>query len=52
MNAPPRSQCKGKRSLTDTKGDKSMQVTRISLDIAKNVSHVHGGDAHDKVVVP
>jgi transposase len=28
-----------------------MQVTRIGLDIAKNVFQVHGVDAHDKVVV-
>jgi transposase len=28
-----------------------MEVTRIGLDIAKNVFQVHGVDAHDKVVV-
>jgi len=28
-----------------------MQVTRIGLDIAKNVFQVHGVDVHDKVVV-
>jgi transposase len=28
-----------------------MQVTRIGLDIAKNVFQVHGVDAPDKVVV-
>jgi transposase len=28
-----------------------MQVSRIGLDIAKNVFQVHGVDAHDKVVV-
>lgn len=28
-----------------------MQVTRIGLDIAKNVFQVHGVDAHGKVVI-
>jgi len=28
-----------------------MQITTIGLDIAKNVFHVHGVDATEKVVV-
>src|SRR5215213_9739620 len=51
MDAPWGSQCKKRESLTDTKGDKAMQVTRIGLDIAKSVFQVHGVDAQGKVEV-
>ena len=33
------------------KGDRTMQVERIGLDIAKSSFQVHGVDAHGKVVV-
>jgi len=51
MDAPSESQCKDHISLTGTKGDLSMQVTRIGIDIAKNVVQVHGVDGHGQVVV-
>lgn len=51
MDAPLGSQCKKRVLLTATKGVQTMQVTRIGLDIAKNVFQVHGVDAHGKVVV-
>jgi transposase len=37
--------------LTDTKGERTRQVTRIGLDIAKNVFQVHGVNEQGKVVV-
>ena len=51
MDAPSESQCKGSTQLTDTKGDRTRQIVRIGLDIAKNVFQVHGVDAHGNVVV-
>jgi transposase len=33
------------------KGDNTMQVERIGLDIAKNSFQVHGVDARGKVVI-
>jgi len=33
------------------KGDRTMQVERIGLDIAKSSFQVHGVDAHGKVVI-
>lgn len=51
MDAPSESQCKGSTQLTKTKGERTMQVTRIGLDIAKNVFQVHGVNAQGKVVV-
>jgi len=51
MDAPWGSQGKGSRQLTTTKGDRTRQVTRIGLDIAKSVFQVHGVDAHGKVAV-
>src|SRR5262245_34078296 len=51
MDAPSESQCKERRALTEMKGGRMMQVTRIGLDIAKNVFQVHGVDIHGAVVV-
>jgi len=51
MDAPSESQGKESRELTDTKGDRPMQIVRIGLDIAKNVLQVHGVNEQGKVVV-
>ena len=51
MDAPSGCQCKKRRVLTDTKGGRTMEVTRIGLDIAKTVFQVHGVDAQGKVSV-
>jgi hypothetical protein len=51
MDALSGSQCKGKKQLIATKGDRTMEVTRIGLDLAKSVFQVHGVDAHSKVVI-
>ena len=48
---PPWKVSVSRKTLTDTKGDRAMQVTRIGLDIAKNVFQVHGVNAQGKVVV-
>src|SRR5216683_3971857 len=37
--------------MSRTKGDNTMQVERIGLDIAKSSFQVHGVDAHGKVVI-
>lgn len=37
--------------MSRTKGDNTMQVVRIGLDIAKSSFQVHGVDAHSKVVI-
>ncbi len=37
--------------MSRTKGDNTMQVVRIGLDIAKSSFQVHGVDAHGKVVI-
>jgi transposase len=37
--------------MSRTKGDTTMQVVRIGLDIAKSSFQVHGVDAHGKVVI-
>jgi hypothetical protein len=51
MNAPWESQCKGSTQLIKTKGERTRQVTRIGLNIAKTVVQVHGVDEQGKVVV-
>ena len=51
MDAPLESQCKGSTQLTETKGDRTMQIVRIGLDIAKNVFQVHGVNEQGKVMV-
>ncbi len=51
MDAPSESQWKGRTQLTDTKGERTRQVTRIGLDIAKNGLQVPGVDEQGKVVV-
>jgi transposase len=50
MDAPWGSQGKERVQLTWTKGDRTREVTRIGLDIAKSVFPVHGVEAHGKVV--
>lgn len=54
MDSPFGSQCdyiKENNMSHTKKGDKTMQVERIGLDIAKSSFQVHGVDAHGKVVV-
>lgn len=51
MDAPLGSQGKGSRPLTPTKGDRTMEVTRIGLDIAKSVFQGHGVNEQGKVMV-
>jgi len=51
MDAPSESQCKGRTQLTETKGDRTRQIVRIGLDIAKNVFQVHGVNEQGKVMV-
>src|SRR4051812_9396806 len=51
MDAPLGSQGKKSSSLPSTQEEKTVQGTRIGLDIAKNVFQVHGVDAHGKVVI-
>jgi hypothetical protein len=51
MDAPLGSQCTVGESGPTTKGDKTMQIVRIGLDIAKNVLQVHGVNAQGKVGV-
>src|SRR5713101_7233446 len=51
---PPRSECdyRKENDMSHTKkGDRTMQVERIGLDIAKSSFQVHGVDAHGKVVI-
>jgi transposase len=51
MDAPSESQCKGSQHLTLTKGERTRQVTRIGLDIAKSVCQVQGVNEQGEVVV-
>jgi hypothetical protein len=54
MDAPWGSQCdyrKEKEMSHTKKGDTTMEVVRIGLDIAKSSFQVHGVDAHGKVVI-
>ena len=53
MDSPLGSQCdyKEKEMSHTKKGDKTMQVDRSGLDIAKSSFQVHGVDGHGKVVV-
>jgi hypothetical protein len=51
MGAPSESRGNGSIHLTQTKGDRRRDVTRIGLDIAKNVFQAHGVEAQGKVVV-
>lgn len=51
MDAPRESQGKDRTELTKRKGDKTMPIVRLGMDIAKNVFQVHGGDAYGKVAV-
>jgi transposase len=54
MDSPFGSQCdyiKENDMSHSTKGDRTMQVERIGLDIAKSSFQVHGVDTHGKVVV-
>ena len=52
MEWTPPEEVSVKEDSTDgEKGENTMQVIRIGLDIAKNVFQVHGVDAHGKVVI-
>jgi transposase len=54
MDAPFGSQCdsiKEKEMSRMKKGDNTVQVVHIGLDIAKSSFQVHGVDAHGKVVL-
>jgi transposase len=51
MGAPWEGQCKKREALTDIQGDRTRQVTRIGVGIAKRGVQVHGVDEHGKVVI-